>query len=301
MRLAMPRGDIKWERFIIGTADGEPTSIDFTNVYFTVKKTSKDKDYIFQKSLKRGEIYKIGVGDYELRINPEDTNHLAIGNYKFDIQISYKDLLKQSFVGDFVLKEEVTYYENEEGEEEHADIIIPSQDDEEQDSSELIIVVPDYHLLEIDTSVVVNAEGDYNHIINKPTINGVEVNGDLSLEDLGIESGEGSVPDSLSNLDVDIITGSASSSEALLLLLERGGYISLDNNITLNEPVTITSDTTLNLSKRKLSSTAATYAFIIKSAMLTIENGIFSATGQVAQLVDGGRIHIENNTNIILG
>ena len=86
MRIAMPRGDIKWVRFLINTPSGTSTDLDFTNIYFTVKKNTKDRIFLFQKSLKRNEIYKLGLGDYQLKIDPPDTNKLVVGDYKFDIQ-----------------------------------------------------------------------------------------------------------------------------------------------------------------------------------------------------------------------
>ena len=186
MRIAMPRGDLKWIRFLVNTQNGTSTDLDFTNIYFTVKKNAKDRMYLFQKSLKRNEVYKIGLGDYQLKIDPADTNKLALGDYKFDIQISYKNLLKESFVGDFILKEEVTYYENED-EEEETDYSLPHA----PNGNAIILSIPDYHLLELSTPVpVVTSDNDYEHLLHIPTINGVRLIGDLSLEDLGITGGQ---------------------------------------------------------------------------------------------------------------
>lgn len=68
MRISMPRGDIKWQRFMVNTPNGTASDIDFTSIYFTVKESVNSRDYIFQKSLKRGEIFKIGKGDYQFKI-----------------------------------------------------------------------------------------------------------------------------------------------------------------------------------------------------------------------------------------
>ena len=187
MRIAMPRGDVKWVRFLINTSNGTSTDLDFTNIYFTVKKNSKDRMFLFQKSLKRNEIYKLGLGDYQLKIDPSDTNKLAIGDYKFDIQISYKNLLKESFVGDFILKEEITYYENEDYEEEETDYSLPHT----SDGAPIVLSIPDYHLLELSTPIpTVTSDNDYEHLLHIPTINGVPLVGNLSLEDLGITGGQ---------------------------------------------------------------------------------------------------------------
>lgn len=184
MRISMPRGDIKWQRFIVRVPKGSSTDIDFTNIYFTVKKNSKDVNYLFQKSLRRQEIFKLGPGDYQFKINPEDTENLTIGEYKFDIQISYKNLLKETFVGDFSLKEEITYPENEDVKEPDGNYELPHS----SETSAVILTIPDYHILELTTPVTIGeASGDYNNLLNIPKINNVTLTGELSLSDLGIQ------------------------------------------------------------------------------------------------------------------
>lgn len=113
MRIAMHRGDIHYERFIIKDPTGTYTDIDFDEIYFTVKKTPKDRPYLFQKVLSNGSIEKLDIGDYQLKIEPEDTNSLPYGRYVFDINIKYLDIIDESFVGIFDLLEEVTFAENE--------------------------------------------------------------------------------------------------------------------------------------------------------------------------------------------
>lgn len=113
MRIAIPRGDIQYERFLVNDPNGTGTDIDFDSIYFTVKKSAKDRLYFFQKSLKNGTIEKLGLGDYQIKITPEDTKQMSFGRYVFDIQFSYKDILKETFKGDFDVLEEVTYPENE--------------------------------------------------------------------------------------------------------------------------------------------------------------------------------------------
>lgn len=118
MRIAMPRGDIKLVRFLINDPGGETSQLDFTEVYFTVKKTAKDREYKFQKRLSAGGIVRLAAGDYQVKIEPDDTKEMSYGNYLFDIQLVYIDSegvkqLQETFVGDFVLTEEITYVENE--------------------------------------------------------------------------------------------------------------------------------------------------------------------------------------------
>jgi len=202
MRISMPRGDIKWIRFVIITSSGTTTDIDFTNIYFTVKRKSSDKMYLFQKSLKRGEIYKLNAGDYQLKIDPDDTNKLSVGDYEFDIQISYKNLIKESFVGDFVLKKEITYYENEDDEEEETDFTLP----QESAQPTLIVSIPDYHILELETPATISgSDGDYNHLSNIPTINNVPIKGNVSLEDLGISPAGSYASSALTPEELDTI------------------------------------------------------------------------------------------------
>lgn len=109
----MPRGDIKLVRFLINDPDGTVANIDFTEIHFTVKKTINDKYYKFQKKLSSGGIVKLGPGDYQVKIEPEDTSSMAYGAYIFDVQIQYLDQLKETFCGDFILTGEVTFNENE--------------------------------------------------------------------------------------------------------------------------------------------------------------------------------------------
>ena len=113
MRIAMPRGDIKLVRFLVNDPDGTTTHVDFTEVYFTVKKTSKEKMYQFQKRLSTGGMVKLAPGDYQVKMEPDDTSSMAYGNYLFDVQLLFEDQLKETFVGDFVLTNEITHSENE--------------------------------------------------------------------------------------------------------------------------------------------------------------------------------------------
>jgi len=113
MTIRMPRGDIRLERFVVNNRDGTVTDIDFTEIYFTVKKTSRDINFLFQKRLSTGEIVKLGTGDYEIKIESDDTSGLSYGNYKFDIQLVYGNQLKETFVGDLVITDEITFRENE--------------------------------------------------------------------------------------------------------------------------------------------------------------------------------------------
>lgn len=109
----MHRGDIDYERFLVNDPNGTGTDIDFDEIYFTVKKSFNDRLFFIQKSLSKGTIEKLGLGDYQVKINREDTRKMSFGKYVFDIQLSYKDLINETFTGVFDLLPEATYQENE--------------------------------------------------------------------------------------------------------------------------------------------------------------------------------------------
>lgn len=59
--------------------NGEYTMESGDILYFTVKKTAKDSDFLFQKSV---------TGSNSIHIRPEDTAALSFGKYKYDIQLT---------------------------------------------------------------------------------------------------------------------------------------------------------------------------------------------------------------------
>ena len=122
MRISMPRGDLRLVRFLVNDRNGTATDVDFSEIYFTVKRSPKDRVYEFQKKLSTGGIVKLALGDYQLRIEPKDTNKMLVNstrfpNYVFDINVKYEHdghlYVDETFPGAFVLTDEVTYAENE--------------------------------------------------------------------------------------------------------------------------------------------------------------------------------------------
>lgn len=59
--------------------NGEYTMESGDILYFTVKKTAKDSDFLFQKSV---------TGSNSIHIRPEDTADLSFGKYKYDVQLT---------------------------------------------------------------------------------------------------------------------------------------------------------------------------------------------------------------------
>ena len=77
----MVRGDTKAFAFEVEGLDQE-----FESVKFSCKKKYSDKGYIFQKTLGDG-ISEVKDGKYIVRIAPEDTEDLPIGDYLYDLEI----------------------------------------------------------------------------------------------------------------------------------------------------------------------------------------------------------------------
>jgi len=115
--ITMPRGDIRLIRFqVIDQQTENPSQIDFTEIYMSVKESIYDKEVIFQKKLTDGGIEKLADGDYQIKINPEDTESLAFNSsYPFDIELIYQDEIKQTECGELHLTPEVTCNWNEVG------------------------------------------------------------------------------------------------------------------------------------------------------------------------------------------
>lgn len=59
--------------------NGEYTMESGDILYFTIKKTAKDSDFLFQKSV---------TGSNSIHIRPEDTANLSFGKYKYDVQLT---------------------------------------------------------------------------------------------------------------------------------------------------------------------------------------------------------------------
>lgn len=59
--------------------NGEYTMESGDILYFTVKKTAKDSDFLFQKLV---------TGSNSIHIKPEDTANLSFGKYKYDVQLT---------------------------------------------------------------------------------------------------------------------------------------------------------------------------------------------------------------------
>ena len=98
--------------------------------------------------------------------------------------------------------------------------------------------------------------------------------------------------ESLSNYDLDIITGSASTEAALKAMMADGGTVELGQNITVTDSITVTENTILNLNKHTLSFVGVEYGFVIDDSSLTICNGSVTAPVHIANV--NGELIIED-------
>ena len=100
--------------------------------------------------------------------------------------------------------------------------------------------------------------------------------------------------ESLSNYELDIITGSASSEAALRELISEGGDVSLGSNLALTEPLSVTKDTELDLNGFTLSGNVSGYALVANGAKLTLKGGNVNLNKRVAQAENGGEVIVED-------
>lgn len=112
LKIIMARGDIETQRFFIYYTEDEICTSTINEIYFTVKSSFENREYIFQKRLTNGDITLLDDGSYQFSIMPEDTNNMDVGRYVFDIEV-VGDGIKKTWVGKLILTNEVTYAENE--------------------------------------------------------------------------------------------------------------------------------------------------------------------------------------------
>lgn len=109
--MELVRGDTAKFKFRRYNADGNVIGTIADEIYFTVKVNSYTQECVLQKKLEDmtfDEDYY-----YHITINPEDTDELDYGTYRYDIEV-VQDGNKTTTVGELILKEEVTFASNEE-------------------------------------------------------------------------------------------------------------------------------------------------------------------------------------------
>lgn len=106
-----PRGDTCPLSFTIHDSEENELS-NFDEIYFTLKKSYTQNDYLLQKRLSRKEI-TYSENQYNLILFHEDTANLAYGNYVYDIQVKSGIYYKTICKGTITLSNESTFISNE--------------------------------------------------------------------------------------------------------------------------------------------------------------------------------------------
>lgn len=104
-----PRGN-SFE-FIFDLLDENDIKIlDLDEIYFTVKNSFNDTQYLFQKRLTRKNGISFKDGEITVRLSPEDTSSLEFKKYVYDVAIEIKkeDYFKTALLGNFILSKNAT-------------------------------------------------------------------------------------------------------------------------------------------------------------------------------------------------
>ena len=110
------RGDTLKLSFTRLDSNGDAIKSTPSAIYFTVKDSTSSNTVLFQKTIEDMSMNS-ETGKWTFYITPSDTNELYYGSYKYDIEV--KDILdeqeytKTIAIGDFKIKEEVTFVSDE--------------------------------------------------------------------------------------------------------------------------------------------------------------------------------------------
>ena len=108
------RGDYKLFKFQRKNKKKEIITDLPNKMYFTVKENEYKEKALFQKTLENGITYTTNDNYYHIEILPEDTDNLAYGNYKYDIEIIYDSTKRKTLIVDELeITEEITHKNNE--------------------------------------------------------------------------------------------------------------------------------------------------------------------------------------------
>ena len=111
--IEFPRGDTCNLEFNLIDANGNVLELSNEDeLYFTVKKSYNDSNYIFQKKYSNNQIIQRD-GQCLLTIETEDTNKLNYGSYVYDICVKSGTYRKTLCLGQITLTNESTFVGNE--------------------------------------------------------------------------------------------------------------------------------------------------------------------------------------------
>jgi hypothetical protein len=95
--------------------------------------------------------------------------------------------------------------------------------------------------------------------------------------------------------EIDIITGFATSYEAMKEIIANGGDLTIADDMQVSESLSITKDLIVDLNGNDITSSVAAPLFDVKGATLTLKgNGNVSAARHIAVATNGGKIVIES-------
>ena len=98
----------------------------------------------------------------------------------------------------------------------------------------------------------------------------------------------------LTEEEIDILTGSASTPESFLEILAESNEVMLDSNLAFAAPITIDKNFSIDLGDQTISSTINGTLFNVDGGTLTIKgNGGINVTGRIAEAKNGGKIVID--------
>lgn len=101
----------------------------------------------------------------------------------------------------------------------------------------------------------------------------------------------------LTTEEVDVLTGSASTTESFMKILEEGNEVMLDADLAFSQPVVIDKNFTIDLGNQKISSTINSPLLVADGGTLTLKgNGSVENVGRVASARNGGKIIVEGGS-----
>lgn len=113
INLEFTRGDTIPVSFPLTDAEGNILELSAgEELYVTVKKSTSDSNFLFQKKYTTGDI-TFEDGLYKFTINSSDTNTLPYGSYVMDICYKHDNFVKTLALGEIELTDEVTFANNE--------------------------------------------------------------------------------------------------------------------------------------------------------------------------------------------
>ena len=165
------RGDTKKYKFQRKDINNNVIELESQKVWFTVKDNVNTNEILIEKTLDNGMTFDDEFY-YHILIEHEDTKDLEYKSYVCDIQVENDGVVTTIYHDYLTLTSEVTF----KGGDYEGIVVIPEEEEQ-------VINVEN-------EAIVINTSGtsDYNELVNKPQINSVELQGNKTLDELGIQA-----------------------------------------------------------------------------------------------------------------